>query len=115
MKNQKNDVASAFPKPAYNPPPTLISKVQRERIDDVINNVSNAFTNDRIVDDATSEIAELYEFKLKVYEQNEADFQQRLQVASHEITSLSRRISFLKCEVHKHQSMHFTLQLSNKK
>ncbi|XP_005179196.1 uncharacterized protein LOC101892379 [Musca domestica] len=91
---------------------TFASKELEERLNALIELISNAERNNQLNNVATSQIMELFNYKIKNLQAAEASMQKRLEDASNEITHLSQRINFQNAELEKYHTMNFELHIN---
>ncbi|XP_075152771.1 uncharacterized protein LOC142226572 [Haematobia irritans] len=91
---------------------TFVSKELEERLHALIDVISNAERNNQLNNVATSQIIELYNYKIKNLNSAEKSLQKKLEDASNEITHLTQRINFQNAELEKYNTMNFELHIN---
>uniref|UniRef100_A0A1I8P1G6 Protein CIP2A n=1 Tax=Stomoxys calcitrans TaxID=35570 RepID=A0A1I8P1G6_STOCA len=91
---------------------TFVSKELEERLHALIDVISNAERNNQLNNVATSQIMELFNYKIKNLNAAEKSMQKRLEDASNEITQLTQRINFQNAELEKYHTMNFELHIN---
>uniref|UniRef100_A0A0A1WDC2 Protein CIP2A homolog n=1 Tax=Zeugodacus cucurbitae TaxID=28588 RepID=A0A0A1WDC2_ZEUCU len=91
---------------------TFVGKEMEERLNALIEVISNAHRNNQIQNVAMSQIIELFNYKSEIFSCSESCMQRRLEIASEEITNLTQRINLQNAELQKYEMMNFELHVS---
>ncbi|XP_017486472.1 PREDICTED: uncharacterized protein LOC108374923 [Rhagoletis zephyria] len=91
---------------------TFVGKEMEERLNALIDVISNAHRNNQIQNVAMSQIIELFNYKSEIFSCAESCMQRRLEIASQEITNLTQRINLQNAELQKYEMMNFELHVN---
>ncbi|KAI8125142.1 hypothetical protein CVS40_4727 [Lucilia cuprina] len=91
---------------------TFVSKELEERLQALIDVITQAQNNNQLHNVATSQIIELFNYKLEKFSSAESSMQKRLEEASKEITHLTQRINLQNAELDKYHTMNFELHIN---
>ncbi|CAD6999786.1 unnamed protein product [Ceratitis capitata] len=91
---------------------TFVGKEMEERLNALIELISNAHRNNQLQNVAMSQIIELFNYKSEIFSCSENCMQRRLEIASEEITNLTQRINLQNAELQKYEMMNFELHVN---
>ncbi|XP_037938135.1 uncharacterized protein LOC119671530 [Teleopsis dalmanni] len=90
----------------------LVSKEVEERLQALIELLSNAHRNNQLNNIATSHVVELLNYNVQKFEGIESSMRDRLDAASAEITNLTQRINLQNAELQKYHTLNFELHIN---
>ncbi|XP_053957334.1 uncharacterized protein LOC128862698 [Anastrepha ludens] len=91
---------------------TFVGKEMEERLNALVDLISNAQRNNQLQNVAMSQIIEIFNYKSEMFSASESCMQRRLEIASQEITNLTQRINLQNAELQKYEMMNLELHVN---
>uniref|UniRef100_A0A1A9W1T0 Protein CIP2A n=1 Tax=Glossina brevipalpis TaxID=37001 RepID=A0A1A9W1T0_9MUSC len=90
---------------------TFMNKEFEERLQALIETITQAQRNNQLNNLTTSQIIELFNYKIEKLSNSEENMQKRLEQASEEISHLKQRLNLQNAELEKYHTMNFELHI----